>query len=66
MYLTEQELVKAAREALKEQAKIPPKERFEKMVRSGLIDREGNVVLRRNDGDSDEALSEQETSAQSQ
>lgn len=39
-------LVELVRKALEDQRKIPPRERFEAMVRRGAIDSQGRVLLR--------------------
>jgi hypothetical protein len=47
-------LVEAGLRALKEQEKIHPAERFERMVRSGLIDERGRLLHQGDDADDGE------------
>lgn len=39
-------LVQRMREAAREWAKLPPEERFRRMVERGIIDEKGNVIVR--------------------
>ncbi len=44
--MLEDPLIQRLREAIRKQAQRPPGELFEEMVRQGVIDRKGNVLLR--------------------
>lgn len=39
-------LIQRVREAIRKWAALPPQERFDEMVRRGVIDEKGNVLLR--------------------
>ena len=50
-------LVEAGLRAFKEQDKIPPAERFDRLVRAGIIDEHGRVLHLDDDGGPDEEIS---------
>ena len=43
--MTERELVERTRKALEEYAKLPPEERFRRLVEIGTINEQGEVLL---------------------
>lgn len=57
-----EEAIKQLKEAIERQRLIPPRERFQAMVRRGAIDKDGNVLLRRpTDQDCERELSQTTT-----
>ena len=48
-------------DAIEARLNRPPKERFEAMIQAGIIDRQGNVLIRMPRFESDEEQAEDET-----
>jgi hypothetical protein len=44
--MREDEVAKRLKDAIRRKSETPPKERFQEMVRDGVIDGEGRVLLR--------------------
>lgn len=44
--MREDEIAKRLKDAIRRKSETPPKERFQEMVRDGVIDSEGRVLLR--------------------